>query len=255
MYDHFPNLNLAHAHDPWPYGTPTASKYEFLGSQDKKKEEKVLRLREDLDKLTVDDVVFQPYVYDEDRDEDAEFIPWSNVSAYNGPLFHPGGFTMYNPRRVLRQFSCIQTIPNEEKFNFKNANRPIINSEKNYTPKYEPTPLVAHWNNMDEYIVPTRELPESIDDPNACEQGYREWYESWSHPFVINHVQQAKAEKAKAKMMEKEAQRIMKNTPKCGDEALVLWNAAVRNFSTLIYEISLLLFINNSRLFMNLFFK
>lgn len=60
VYDHFPKLQLSHAHSPWLYGKPTAGKYEFLNAQEKKKEKKVLELRETLDKLTVEDVVFHP---------------------------------------------------------------------------------------------------------------------------------------------------------------------------------------------------
>ncbi|XP_026416366.1 uncharacterized protein LOC113311784 [Papaver somniferum] len=138
VYDHFPSLKLSHPHDPWPYGKPTTCKYEFLNSQDKKKEDKVLRLREKLDDLTLEDVVFHPYAYNEDQyNIDVQPIDFSPVAGYNGPLFHPGCCTMYNPRRVLRQCTCIQTIPDEDKFNFKVTKRGTKNTELNFVPKYQ----------------------------------------------------------------------------------------------------------------------
>ncbi|RZC76692.1 hypothetical protein C5167_000842 [Papaver somniferum] len=199
VYDHFPSLKLSHPHDPWPYGKPTTCKYEFLNSQDKKKEDKVLRLREKLDDLTLEDVVFHPYAYNEDQyNIDVQPIDFSPVAGYNGPLFHPGCCDEAGNQKHRTEF-CSQI----------------------------PTPYVDHWNNFYDYMVPIEDLPNITNDPTACEEGYIEWYQNWSHPLVINHVQRARAEKGKTKMVEKEAQRIMKNTPKCGDEALMLWNAAV----------------------------
>ncbi|RZC63893.1 hypothetical protein C5167_025710 [Papaver somniferum] len=61
-----------------------------------------------------------------------------------------------------------------------------------------------------------------------------EWYGHFSHPRVINSVQQARADKAKATAMEKEAQKIMKHTPMCGDEAMILWNSAVKASAKLL---------------------
>ncbi|XP_026445582.1 uncharacterized protein LOC113346236 [Papaver somniferum] len=80
-------------------------------------------------------------------------------------------------------------------------------------------------------------LPDSYDEPNAADPGYIQWYENFSHPRVINKVQQARAEKEKAKEVEKQAQNIMKNTSTCGDEALVLWNAAVKSGAKLMKKL------------------
>lgn len=83
---------------PWPYGKPTTVKYEFLNSRVKGKTNKVLRLREPQDNATVEDVVFHPYTLQSyEEEEDLEPIDFSPIAAYNGPLFYPGGYTMYNP--------------------------------------------------------------------------------------------------------------------------------------------------------------
>ncbi|XP_026458677.1 uncharacterized protein LOC113359221 [Papaver somniferum] len=138
-------------------------------------------------------------------EEDVEIIDFSPVAAYNGPLFHPGGCTMYNPRKVLRQLSCIQSVPQVEDFNFKVKKQGTKNTEKNFFPKYDPAPSVDHWRNFGNYLVPVEELQDLFDEPNAADEGYMEWYEHFSHPRVINSVQQARADKGKAKEMEKEA--------------------------------------------------
>ncbi|XP_026379578.1 uncharacterized protein LOC113274384 [Papaver somniferum] len=183
----------------WPYGKPTA----------------------------VEDVVFHPYNNASDEDEeDVDVINFSPVAGYNGRLFHPGGCTMYNPGSVLRQLSCVQSVPQVENFNFKVNKVGTKNSEKNFIPKYDPAPSVDHWKNFGDYLVLVEELQDSFDDPNAADDGYMEWYEHSSHPRVINSVQQARDDKAKATAIEKEAQKIMKHTPMCGDEALILWNSA-----------------------------
>ncbi|XP_026400009.1 protein MAIN-LIKE 1-like [Papaver somniferum] len=238
VYDHFPKLQLSNARTPWPFGKPTAGKYEFLNSHEQNKGKKVLELRETLDKLTVEDVVFHPYSIASDEDEeDIDVIDFSPVAGYNEPLFHHGGCTMYNPRRVLRQLSCVQSVPQVENFKVKKAG--TKNSEKNFIPKYDPAPSVDHWKNFGDYLVPFEELQDSFDEPNATDDGYMEWYEHFSHPRVINNVQQARADKAKATVMEKEAQKIMKPTPMCGDEALILWNSAIRYLLLFLFFIFL----------------
>lgn len=188
----------------------------------------MLELRETLDKLTVEDVVFHPYNIASDEDEEDVVINFSPVAGYNGPLFHPGGCTMYNPRRVLRQLSCVQSVPQVENFNFKVKKVGTKNIEKNSIPKYDPAPSVDHWKNFGNYLVPVEELQDSFDEPNAADDGYMEWYEHFSHPRVINSVQQARVDKEKATTMEKEAQKITKPTPMCGDKSLILWNSAIR---------------------------
>ncbi|XP_026458390.1 uncharacterized protein LOC113358885 [Papaver somniferum] len=84
---------------------------------------------------------------------------------------------------------------------------------------------VAGYNGPLFYPGGFGEVEDTYDEPNAADDGYLEWYEHISHPRVINNVQQARANKAKVTTMEKEAKKA---TPKCGDEALTLWNSAVK---------------------------
>lgn len=166
--------------------------------------------------------------------EDDDVIHFSLVSGYNGPLFYPGGCTMYNPRRILRQLCCVQNVPQVERFNFKVKKVGTKNTEMNFTPKYDPAPSVDHRNNIGDYIVTVEYLEDSYYEPNAADPGYMEWYEHIYHPRVINSVQQARADKAKVTTMEKVAKKVMKATPMSGDKALKLWNSAVKASAKLL---------------------
>ncbi|RZC93425.1 hypothetical protein C5167_026040 [Papaver somniferum] len=61
-----------------------------------------------------------------------------------------------------------------------------------------------------------------------------EIYEEISHPFVINKEQQAKADATKAKANEREAKRVHKEMPICGEEAKRLWDNVLLKGSKLL---------------------
>ncbi|XP_026451629.1 uncharacterized protein LOC113351940 [Papaver somniferum] len=105
IYDHFPKLGLARKTPNYPYNEPTAGKWVFLDAQKKSKEEQLASLREQLDDLTVNDMVFHPYTVPDDVPVDEDDLNgYSSVSAYYGPIWHPHGYTIYNPRRILDNF-------------------------------------------------------------------------------------------------------------------------------------------------------
>ncbi|RZC49368.1 hypothetical protein C5167_017792 [Papaver somniferum] len=207
IYDHFPKLGLGSEKKPYPYDQPTTGKWLFLDAQKKSKEEQLTSLREKLDELTVNDVVFHPYTVPDDVSVDEDDLNgFSTVSPYYGPIWYPNGYAIYNPRRVLRQLCCVQMDPNVENENFTLLVEGTKNSEKYFEPKHEPTPA----------------------------EDYMEYYEEISHPFVINKEQQAKTDASKAKGKEREAKRAQKEVPICGEEAKRLWDNVVLKGSKLL---------------------
>ncbi|XP_026413456.1 uncharacterized protein LOC113309255 [Papaver somniferum] len=200
IYDHFPKLRLDSARDSYPYNQPTTGKWLFLDAQKKSKEERLTSLREKLDKLTVNDVVFHPDAVPDDVSVDEDDLnAFSIVTPYYGPIWHPNGYAIYNPRRMLRQLCCVQMDLDVENENFTLQVQGTKNTEKYFEPNHEPTPVVAHWNALTNYHIPRGDLVPCEEDVNACEEDYMEFYEEISHPFVINNEQQAKADAAKAK--------------------------------------------------------
>ncbi|XP_026443191.1 protein MAINTENANCE OF MERISTEMS-like [Papaver somniferum] len=218
IYDHFPKLGLARAKDPYPYDQPTEGKWLFLDNQKKSKGSKQLTsLRKKLDALTVNDVVFHPYAVPDDVPvDDDDLNAFSRVTPYYGPILHPNGYAIYNPRRILRQLCCVQMDPDVEHENFTLQVQGTKNTEKYFEPNHEPTPAVAYWNALTTYHIPGGDLVPCGGDVNACEEDYMEYYEEISHPFVINKEQQAKDDAAKTK--ERESKRAQKEMPICGEK-------------------------------------
>ncbi|XP_026442648.1 protein MAINTENANCE OF MERISTEMS-like [Papaver somniferum] len=198
IYDHFPSLGLAKEKTPYPYGQPTTGKWLFWDPQKKSKEEQLTSLREKLDKLTVNNVVFHPYAVPDDVPVDEEDLNgFSTVSDYYGPIWYPNGYAIYNPRRILRQLCCVQMDPDVENENFNLLVEGTKNTEKYFEPKHEPTPTVAHWNTLGNYYLPLGDCVPCEGDVNACDEDYMEFYQEISHPFVINKEQQAKTDAAR----------------------------------------------------------
>ncbi|XP_026452838.1 protein MAIN-LIKE 1-like [Papaver somniferum] len=61
LQDHFPELKLAKEDEKWVDTFLTSGKWIFKENKKRNKKEFLIALREKLDSLTVDDVVFQPY--------------------------------------------------------------------------------------------------------------------------------------------------------------------------------------------------
>ncbi|RZC60202.1 hypothetical protein C5167_021948 [Papaver somniferum] len=203
---------------PYTYDQPTTGKWLFLDAQKKSKEEQFISLRERFDELTVNDVVFHPYGPPDDVFVDEKEVnAFSQVAPYYGPIWHPNGYAIYNPRRILRQLCCVQMDPDMEQENFTLQVEGTKNSGKYFEPKHEPTPAVAHWNALTTYHVKQAVFVPCEGDVTACDEDYMEFYEEISHRFVINKEQQAISDAAKAKDME--AKKSQKEVPICGEEA------------------------------------
>ncbi|RZC88632.1 hypothetical protein C5167_016493 [Papaver somniferum] len=115
IYDNFPILKLAGENPEWRKGTPRGTKYTFEYNRSRTKEQQLIRMMEILDQLKASDVCFDPYK--EDR-ASGHINVRSDLSLYFGPLWHPTGYVMYNPSRMMRQHGYIQHQPMEEFGNY-----------------------------------------------------------------------------------------------------------------------------------------
>lgn len=190
IYDHFPILNLAKVFDKdvdYVDTEPTAARYAYEDSKKRNKKKLVESLRETLDCLGVDDVAFQPYENEDEEDEvvEDEDMP---VGMYHGPLWYPGGYVIYDPRRVLRQLGCVQKVPLfDEKFRLlPKSGKGTKITTSSWEPKYDPDPTVEFWNNLDNHTLDVSKLTPLLDDPCEEDPGYMDWYNQISHPFIIN---------------------------------------------------------------------
>ncbi|XP_026442065.1 protein MAIN-LIKE 2-like [Papaver somniferum] len=118
IYDHFLELKFSKEDDKWVDTFPTSGKWIFKENKKRNKKEILIDLREKLDYLTVEQVVFQPYKKDEEDDDvvEDEDMPFG---MYYGPLFYLEGFIALDPCRVVRQYGFIQTILVLEESKFK----------------------------------------------------------------------------------------------------------------------------------------
>ncbi|XP_026430163.1 uncharacterized protein LOC113326702 [Papaver somniferum] len=109
-------------------------------------------MRKKLDALTIDDVVFDPYLRrDEDRVNEVGDRLFSDVATYLIPLFHPTGFVILDPRRKLRQIGIVHKIVPEAS-HFKPS---ITNSQfkdKDVKLTYEAVSLIDHSNARSEQV-------------------------------------------------------------------------------------------------------
>ncbi|KAI3832832.1 hypothetical protein MKX03_026593, partial [Papaver bracteatum] len=64
-------------------------------------------MRQKLDNITAEEVIFNPY-------KDIRLGTMEYVMYYHGPLFHPNGFSMYNPMRIMRQLGFIQDCHDDD---------------------------------------------------------------------------------------------------------------------------------------------
>ncbi|XP_026387972.1 protein MAINTENANCE OF MERISTEMS-like [Papaver somniferum] len=208
VYDHFPQLNLAKIDTNWVNTKPTSAKYSFEHNKKKGKSESLIKLREKLDSLNAKDVVFEPYFDDECQDD--QHAP---VSFYYGPLFHPGGFSLYDPRRVLRQISYIQTVPKEKDEKFKSLVAGTKNTYGFFKPQYDPEPSLDHWNNSKENQIATTHVTPLGDYRCQHSDNYMDWYNQISHPLVINKEALSHAEAKRLAEKATETEKTKKSAP------------------------------------------
>ncbi|XP_026400389.1 protein MAIN-LIKE 1-like [Papaver somniferum] len=134
VYDHFPSLRPPTEWEEHDY-VPTGKKFKFTGRQLRNKEEKLIQMREKIDAFTVEYVIFDPYLRIENGVDVRRF---TETASYNGPLYHPTGYVMTNPRRTLRQIAHIQQRVVKE--NFKLSKEGSETKGPTIVLNYRPTP-------------------------------------------------------------------------------------------------------------------
>ena len=183
-YEHFPTLFKncqalkTKALEP---GLPLAQKYEFHSSPKTGGKGRLIEMRLALDSISTEDVVFD--IYKEMRESFS--IP-NDVAYYHGPLFHPKGYIMADPTRVMRQYGCKQLD--------RWASYPVdkylldlpacISNPNKLHVVYDPVPQTMHWSARENRIVNTG-LWEVAEKGNEADELYLGDYEDWSHPLVV----------------------------------------------------------------------
>ncbi|XP_026398865.1 protein MAINTENANCE OF MERISTEMS-like [Papaver somniferum] len=182
IYDHFPSLikdnEDVELNPKWSKGSPTGTKYLFTGSQDREQTDALIQMRQKLDNITAKEVVFNPY-------KNNRVGAMEDIVYYHGPLFHPNGFSMYNPIRIMRQLGFIQDSPDEDYVPpFKHKLEKCEADEAGIKVDYEPEVDVKHWNDRHSRLV---DISWSVhaDEGHEETQDYVEWYEGFSHGRVI----------------------------------------------------------------------
>ncbi|RZC65765.1 hypothetical protein C5167_009451 [Papaver somniferum] len=103
-YEHFPTLlkdnpflKFIPVDDP---EEPRAKRYEFNSHLKPGNNHRMEEMRLAMDAMTTKYVLFDPY---KEARENRQYKWFYNVALYQGPLFHPKGYVMADPRRVMRQ--------------------------------------------------------------------------------------------------------------------------------------------------------
>lgn len=187
--------------DKWERGQSRGNRYIFTGNQEKGKRgdtEWLFEVRERLDTWPADKVTFDPYK--EDRELCLNTRKRLRPNFYNGPLFHPFGYTMYNPTRVRRQLGFQQETPEEtdEPANFKVVRSNCSSGEKHIDVAYEPEPQNDHWNNRHTMEVYTA-FWDAAELGYEMSDGYMDWYNRFTHSRVIRTevIAQTRGQKSK----------------------------------------------------------
>ncbi|XP_026420266.1 protein MAINTENANCE OF MERISTEMS-like [Papaver somniferum] len=120
IYENFPSLFKTNSYvkvdESVAVDKPRAQRYSFKGTQDKKMPQQLIKLRNAIDKLTAEEVIFDLY-----RDARNQGLIQSRdgvAALYYGPLMTTfDGYSMYDPHRVMRQLGYVHEEPHfdEEK--------------------------------------------------------------------------------------------------------------------------------------------
>ena len=141
-------------------------------------------MREILDQLKASDVCFDPYK--EDR-ASGHINVRSDLSLYFGPLWHPTGYVMYNPSRVMRQHGYIQHQPLEKMGDYYKLELELCSSSgDNLTIVHTGPPTVLdNWDKRNDFIIDTGRRTNRGDEISP---DYMSWYNKVSHPLVIREI-------------------------------------------------------------------
>lgn len=192
-YEHFKNLFIGYKGlqvcREYQPTMALSHKYVFDNKPQINKE-RFLEMRLSLDSYDVRDVVFDPYRID----REVYFQSPANVSFYNGPLFHPKGFVMHNPFRIMRQLGYKQKdLADTSHHKFSHEFHRCQSDESHTIVAYDPEPVLAHWNEREEEEL----VLSDGEDWEIAETGYEtsptflRAHLEYSHPYVVrpDHVE------------------------------------------------------------------
>ncbi|XP_026438986.1 protein MAINTENANCE OF MERISTEMS-like [Papaver somniferum] len=192
IYEHLPSLFKTNSYvkvdESVAVNKPRAQRYSFKGTKDKEMQQQLIKLRNAIDKLTADEVIFDSY-----RDARNQGLIQRRdevVALYYGPLMTTfDGYSMYDPHRVMRQLGYIQEEPHfdEEKSFFTEKMAECTTSQKTINVSYDPAPVQKHWDNRRVRKSDVSLLDEVTTGHEATEK-YMAWYLGWARPTVIREM-------------------------------------------------------------------
>ncbi|XP_028216624.1 protein MAIN-LIKE 1-like [Glycine soja] len=156
IYEHFPTVHTSVVHDAYDEGSPRACRW--LTGKAHITGIKGAPYRRRLDALSVTDVCWMPY------GEHQRVRAFDLISSYTGQLKWGQIVVYVRPKRVLRQFGYLQTVPSP----------PVCDSLMG-------DDIDDRWLNFPDHLVPSREL---CVVPGQVAADYMEWFFRISHPFV-----------------------------------------------------------------------
>ncbi|XP_028092440.1 protein MAIN-LIKE 1-like [Camellia sinensis] len=172
IYEHFrgfrPHLNMNYTQD-MPYV------YRWTYRRECGEETQLQAFREELDRLGIHDVIWDPYQSCRD------VHPCHPVTFYHSCLKCLEVVGPYHPDRVLRQFSRVQTIPNPPL-------GPMCASRRATAPRYNVMYayldiILEAWDN---HVLSDRRRSTPVRQPWDCVPGYMDWYQTITHMHVQN---------------------------------------------------------------------
>ncbi|XP_026451415.1 uncharacterized protein LOC113351687 [Papaver somniferum] len=187
-YEHFPTLfkgksflKIIPIDDPEEL---IAKRYQFNIHPKLGNNRRLIDMRLDLDAMTTKDVVFDPY---REARENRQYLRFYNVEFYNGPLFHPKGYVMADPRSVMRQLGYKQ-LP---RFMTASIERYLLDltepmsSSTRLRVENDPIPEPTHWRDREPRRLVDATNWELVNNGDEFDPAYIDNYLEWSHPFVV----------------------------------------------------------------------
>ncbi|KAL8546670.1 hypothetical protein ACS0TY_006409 [Phlomoides rotata] len=171
IYEHLPYLILPPQNPDFVYPRPLSMRYA-PEAHTGPNPDRVRDFRERLNASLPSEVNWNPYRMD--------YYPFQEVSFFYGCIVCGNVVEPYMPDRVLRQFSYVQTIPEN----------PLISRVKRRGGNYKRTKyywgaFADYFQMWDTHLLTDERLGEQCQHPCFAD-GYMDWFLSNSRPFVSN---------------------------------------------------------------------